>query len=591
MRGERYFRWVLTLALSTMLSASLPTTAAEQVTLPLGATQPAKAVPSGQEFFTGATFVGAETCRKCHAKQYEEWTRTWHSKMERWASPQTVVGDFNNVTWTFKNLKVDSTKGGNEKINASIKLWTDGKNYFFTALDKDNEKNNQTYQVVKALGGKWDQHYETHIGENFYPTPMRWSAIDKAWLTKGYRPDDWFVGDGTPDGVPRRPDQILKDRTDRAAEAKCAMCHMTGYTPQFDETNKRWTAVGPAVELGISCEKCHGPGSLHVKEIQDAETAGRKVPPAKILHPLKDLNTLQQIQVCTQCHGRNTNKKDKRLAFQVGFLPGDTNIQDHVAFWSYSGDPNPQHFKYFWPNDWAKRNRQQWQDFQKSVHFTKAGLTCLTCHAFHGEWRENQLRLSREKLCVQCHTAEGLPKRPNREMYDGSPMSKKGVTCVDCHMPKIGYRTNATAVNPHHWDTTSHTFMVATPELTLQYGVRNSCENCHTQGDLKGTDLVLVPASANAILKSRQAHIRGLVDKSQKAMREAEVALTSAKAAKGETAAIGTAEGKLARASANVNFVLLDGSMGFHNLPKAEALLKEAETLAAEAKRVLPAAK
>ena len=582
-----FFPSVLILTFSFLLvSASVQVRGAEQVSLPLGAVQPAKSVPSGQEFFKGATFVGAETCKKCHLKQYEQWSRTWHSKMERWASLETVVGDFNNVTRTYKNLEVDSIKGGKERITGNIKLSTDGKNYFFTLLDQDDEKNNQTYQVVKALGGKWDQHYETKVGENFYPTPMRWSVLDKEWLTGGYRPGDWFLGDGTPDGVPRRPEQLKKDR---AAEAKCAMCHMTGYTPEFDKEKKQWKGPGRA-ELGIACEKCHGPGSLHVKEIQDAEAAGQKastVRPAKIIHPLKDLNTLQQIQICTQCHGRNTNKKEKDLAFQVGFLPGDTNIQDLIAFWSYSGDPNPDHTRYFWPNDWAKRNRQQWQDFQKSTHFTKAGLTCLTCHTFHGEWFENQLRLSRDKLCVECHAVQGLAKRPNQEMFAGTPMAKAGVTCVDCHMPKIGYRTTATASNPQHWDTTSHTFMVATPELTLQYGVRSSCENCHTQGQLKGTELVLVPASANAILKSRQAHIRGLVDKTQRAMKEAESALASAKAAKGKPKPVETAEGKLARASANVNFILLDGSMGFHNLPKAEALLKEAETLAVEAKKSL----
>lgn len=593
MRRQRLFPFsLLSLPLFLfLLNSSSQRASAEEIALPLGAAQPAKAVPSGQKFFEGATFIGAEACRKCHEKQYQEWTKTWHSKMERWASPETVVGDFNNVTWTFKNIAVDPIKGGKkEKVNGTVRLWRDGRNYFFTVVDRDNEKNNQTYQVAKTLGGKWDQHYETKVGENYYPTPMRWSVIDKAWLINGYRPDDWFLADGTPDGIPRRPEQMLRNRPDRASEAKCAMCHMTGYTPEFDKKTNRWKAVGPAVELGISCEKCHGPGNLHVKESQVPKIGGQKeitVRPGKIIHPLKDLNALQQIQVCTQCHGRNTNKKDKRLAFPVGFLPGDTNVQDLIAFWSYSGDPNPDHFKYFWPNDWAKRNRQQWQDFQKSVHFTKAGLTCLTCHTFHGQWHGNQLRLPEERLCVQCHTGQGLAKRPNQEMYAGSPKAKAGVTCVDCHMPKIGYRTSATPVKRQHWDTASHTFMVATPELTLRHGVRNSCEACHTKESLKGNELALVPASANAILKSRQAHIRGLVDKAQAALRSAEAALSGAKATKREKPIIEAAEGKLARATARVGFVLLDGSMGFHNLPKAEALLKEAEAFAVEVKKVL----
>jgi formate-dependent nitrite reductase cytochrome c552 subunit len=172
-------------------------------------------------------------------------------------------------------------------------------------------------------------------------------------------------------------------------------------------------------------------------------------------------------------------------------------------------------------------------------------------------------------------------------MFEGSLMAKAGTTCVDCHMPKIGYRTNKTKVKSKHWDTTSHTFMVAKPEATIQYGVRNSCATCHTEGKLKDNKLPLVPASANAFVKSRQALVRGLVDKTQTVMNEVKTALNAAKKSNARKGVIDAAEGKLARAAANVNLILLDGSMGFHNTPKAEALLKDAEALAKEAKNSL----
>ncbi len=552
--------------------------------LPLGAPAPAKPVSSGQEFFKGASFVGAQTCKGCHEKQYEEWSRTWHARMERWPSPATVLGDFNNVTLEFKNLEVDSLKGGKERITASVLLTSDGGKYFFTLLDKDNPGNNQTYEVVKTLGGKWDQHCEAKVGENFFPTPMRWSVRDREWLTGGYRPGDWFLGDGTPDGIPRKPGQVL---VHRSAEAKCAGCHMTGYTPEFDKEAKRWKGPAAGVELGISCEKCHGPGSLHVAEARAAVGQPAATKPGKIVHPLKDLNTLQQDQLCAQCHGRNTNKKERENAFPVGFLPGDTNVQDHISFWSYSGDPNSDHSRYFWPNDWAKRNRQQWQDFTKSTHFIKTDVSCLTCHTFHGQWSENQLRLPRERLCAECHTGAGLAKRPNVEIYVGSPMEKAGTTCVDCHMPKIGYRTTATASVRQHWDTSSHTFIVATPELTLRYGVRSSCDACHTPGQTKEKAIPLVPEAANAMLKGRQAEIRALVDEAQRALGEGRAAIPPSKRGRRGASDSATVAQKLAEAEGRISQVLLDGSMGFHNFEKAQSLLKEAKALALEARRSL----
>jgi predicted CXXCH cytochrome family protein len=494
--------------------------------------------------------------------------------MERWPSPATVLGNFNNVTIEFKGMEVDSLKGGKERITAAVRLATEGGKYFFTLLDKDSLVNNQTYEVAKTLGGKWDQHYETKIGENFYPTPMRWSVRDREWLTGGFRPEEWFLGDGTPDGLPRRPDQLL---INRSAEAKCAGCHMTGYAPEFDKEAKRWKGAGAGAELGIACEKCHGPGSLHVAEAQAAAGQPAATKPGKILHPLKDLNAQQQNQLCAQCHGRNTNKQDREIAFPVGFLPGDTNIQDHIFFWSYSGDPNPDHSRYFWPNDWAKRNRQQWQDFTKSTHFTKTSVTCLSCHTFHGQWAESQLRLPRERLCAECHKGAGLAKRPNVEMFTGSPMEKAGTTCVDCHMPKIGYRTTATPSVRQHWDTSSHTFMVAAPLLTFQYGVRNSCDQCHQPGGK--SVLTLPPEAAQSILQGLQAQIRTLLDQAQQAITKAEAALERASRPRGagRTASAAAALGK---AKGNVSFVLLDGSMGFHNVQKAKTLLEEAKALA-----------
>src|ERR1700674_666931 len=68
-------------------------------------------VQSGQEFFAGAHFVGSEACSGCHQKQVEEWRGTWHSKMEQWPTPDTVVGDFTDQVITYRDIEVtDATE-------------------------------------------------------------------------------------------------------------------------------------------------------------------------------------------------------------------------------------------------------------------------------------------------------------------------------------------------------------------------------------------------------------------------------------------------------------------------------------------------
>ncbi|MCH9053519.1 MAG: ammonia-forming cytochrome c nitrite reductase subunit c552 [Proteobacteria bacterium] len=529
-------------------------------------------VQSGQKFFKGAQFVGAETCKSCHEKQYGEWRATWHAKMERLPSKDVVVGDFNDRVVTYKNVKVKGKDGKTVKLTFSVKAFQKGGKYLFTVLDKDNPKNNQTFEIAKVLGGKWDQHYEIKVGDNYLPTPLRWSVENGDWLASSYNPKYWVKDDGTPDGRPRKIDELPKYRF---AEAKCAGCHTTGYDFVKDKASGVWKAKGKG-ELGIACEKCHGPASLHVKEANASKAAGKvlKAGTSTIVHPLKDLNPLQQTQVCAQCHGRNTNKKIKEIAFPLGFLPGDTDMTSRSMFWSYSGVHKKSQHKYFYPNDWAKRNRQQWQDFTKSTHFNTAGMSCLTCHTFHGKWENAQLRMKPEKLCISCHSENGYARRPNAEMYAGSPMEKAGVTCVDCHMAKIGYRSNKTAKKPHPWDVSSHTFMVATPALQKSSGVRSACMACHQEGKKalphlkKGIEVpVFSLDELQALRADKRATIRSLVNEIRAVLRSIKSDRAYVKA-------------RVDRANSMVNFVLLDRSMGLHNSEKAETMLQEALKLA-----------
>lgn len=529
-------------------------------------------VKSGQEFFKGAGFIGAEACKACHENQFKEWSETWHAKMERWPSPDVVIGDFNGRVITYKGTKVKTKDGKSAKISPSVKTGRKGDKFIFTLLDNDNPENNQTYEIAKVLGGNWDQHYEILLGDNYLPAPIRWSVAAGDWLISSYRPYDWFVADGTADGRPKKPNELPKGRV---AEAKCAGCHTTGFEFKLDEKSKVWKAEGKG-ELGIACEKCHGPGSLHKAEAEKAKAANAPLKPgtSRIVQPLKDLNPLQQIQICAQCHGRNTNKTIKDVAFPLGFLPGDTDMTDRSMFWSYSGTTNPNQFKYFWPNDWAKRNRQQWQDFTKSAHFNKGEMSCLTCHTFHGKWEYAQLRQKPEALCVGCHAEAGYARRPQAEMYAGSPMEKAGVRCVDCHMAKIGYRSNKTAKGPHPWDTSSHTFLVATPALAKSSGVRAACVACHNDKKQmlphvkKGIE---VPPFSLDDLAYQQAEKKAAV---RAAIGEVFAALAGVKLTDANAKALAE------KAEAQVNFVILDGSMGLHNSEKATAMLDEALKLA-----------
>lgn len=531
-------------------------------------------VESGQKFFGDGKYAGSENCKSCHEKQHGEWANTWHAKMERWPSPAIVVGDFDNRTIQFKNLRVRNKEGKEEAINPTALAFRQGDKFFFTLIDKDEAVNNQTWEIGKVLGGNWDQGYEVKFGaDNFIPAPLRWSVGQKDWIIGGFNPQDWFVADGTPDGRPFKPEEMPMNRV---AEAKCNGCHTTGF--KFAKNDKgiwKMHAHGKG-EIGIACESCHGPGARHVEEANAANTAGVKLLAGKtaIINPLTDLNAEQSTQVCTQCHVRGTHKEQTDLSFPAGFLPGDMDLTTRFRLWSFSGTNNKAESAFFWSNDWAARNRQLHQDFTKSGHYSKAGMSCVTCHTLHGHGEPYQLRQKPAEMCVDCHRADGRAKRPNTEMYAGSDMQEAGVLCIDCHMARIGSRSRATSKSGHQWDTSSHVFKVPTPQMEKNLGIRSACNACHAGEGKKMPSGVQSPGfTLEKMIERTEVRAREL----RNGIDAAQALLAKADMKKPGVAAL------VNEATVKLDYVLLDNSKGMHNVKRALQLVGEAKALAEKA--------
>jgi predicted CXXCH cytochrome family protein len=410
-----------------------------------------------------ATYVGSKTCGTCHKEDHMAWKETWHANMHRDFNPTIVTADFNNVEITYMDVEIEGPDKKKVKISSTIRLNRDSDVFSFTLIDKDNPANNQTYKIAYVFGGNWNQHFEAQVGSAYYPTPMRWVVEDSQWTAKPFN-DMWWIGDGTSDGRPMKPEEMPKTKT---GDATCDGCHTTGFNAAKDKESGRW--VGQKVELGIGCESCHGPGSKHV--VMKSKTS--------IVNPAK-LNAVQQDQLCGQCHSRVTNKLENELSYPLGFVPGNTDLQQRVKFWDYSSNP-----KNFWVSGFSSKNRQQYHDVQFSGH-TKAGVTCITCHDVHSTRKGYaQLRTEKNNICLQCHEA-------STEMYKGSAMAKAGVGCTDCHMAKIANRSDATQKNKNHWDVSSHTFAVVMPQAADKLKTKSSCDACHEEADkaAKGSSIV-----------------------------------------------------------------------------------------------------
>ena len=202
----------------------------------------------------------------------------------------------------------------------------------------------------------------------------------------------WYPSEGayslTPGATKNDPQTAIESlgRTLSLEEAQqCFSCHTTDYTPG---------PSGPVLnEMGIHCERCHGPGLEHVR-LMTGPTPPTSGQDRKILNPAR-LKAFAQLEMCGACHGKP---------------PRDTDLN---ALQFIERTPRTARF----PSQRLVLSRC----FNES-----ADLKCTLCHDPHTNVSER--RAQRDQPCIGCHS-ERL-----RAKARICPVQQSD--CVSCHMPK-----------------------------------------------------------------------------------------------------------------------------------------------------------
>jgi hypothetical protein len=246
-----------------------------------------------------AQFVGSQACRSCHQEQYDGWKQTRMANVVRDPKihPEAVVGDFSHPD--------------------PVRTF---------ALD----------EVAFVYGSRWKQRYFTKRGDDYYVLPAQWDIKNRRWVPYHVQPGtDWWVS-FYPSSNFERPTGPL-----------CDGCHSVNYNIQTKEVT----------EWNVGCEKCHGPGSLHVQHpTQD-----------NIVNPER-LEPVRGNDVCIQCHSQgqplNNPIAGKYFDWPIGFLPGE-RLADH---WNLEEHRLGTTNFFYWADSTAHKNRMQGNDFTQ-MHF------------------------------------------------------------------------------------------------------------------------------------------------------------------------------------------------------------------------------
>jgi predicted CXXCH cytochrome family protein len=396
------------IAIAVFLAVSSTTTVlvsqAPQGAPPASALAPAP-LPGSALPVPQATYVGSAACRQCHAPIYERWSKTRMANVvtDPKVHPEVVLPDFS---------KADP-------------LLT------FTLND-----------VAFVYGSKWKQRYFTRVGTDYFPLGAQWDVAHRQWRPYMVQPNtDWWQ--------PFYP----ADNMQRPTGPLCDGCHSVNYN----------AATKTVAEWNVGCEKCHGPGSEHV----------RRPGPSTIVNPAR-LDYVRASDTCIQCHSQGqplTNPIAGRYYdWPVGFHQGSAlkdfwKLEEHTL-----GETSFTHFA----EGSAHKNRMQGNDFVQSVMYTR-GVTCFSCHDVHGTGNNADLIKPAAELCTTCHgpNSPNGPHAATIEAHTHHQRGSAGSECVECHMPKIAQEMADVNVR-------SHTFRFITPAMTDALKIPNPCTSCHT---------------------------------------------------------------------------------------------------------------
>ena len=377
-----------------------------------------------------ATMVDEQQCQGCHSEQVKDWQGSHHQLAMQTANAETMLGDFNNVTFKAENETTRfSRKDSGFWVNAP---GIDGKNADF--------------KVAYTFGIAPLQQYLIEVGEG------RLQALGVAWDTEKHRWFHLYPGQGV-----NFKDPLHWSKPSQNANFMCVECHTTGYKRNFDAAKNTFDSHWNS--LGVGCQACHGPASNHL------EWTAKK---ADLVHAgfavdLKDKNATVEIETCARCHSRRAPLGD-------GFTAGKRLMDDYL--------PSPLTRELYALDGKIKDEVFEHGSFAQSKMFDK-GVRCSNCHNPHS----TELKAPGNGVCLQCHNTAGKTsvdgvdgKGLQAKNYDSiehtrHTMGQPGSQCVDCHMPGKFYMGN----DFRH----DHSFSIPNPERAKKLGTPDACLTCH----------------------------------------------------------------------------------------------------------------
>jgi cytochrome c5 len=355
----------------------------------------AESAPSSEAFANtrpGVEYVGDEACRSCHSSIYDHFKQTGMGRSTSVPSAEDLREVAKPVTFV------------SDKLNRSYKVYAqDGKIiHEETGFDAAGRQTfSEKHEVAYTVGtGDMGKSYLVFKGDSLYVSPISYyTRIHGFDLSPGYN-----------EGVFRGFERRVVDL--------CADCH-TGL-PRFVPGSHDRFQQPPFRFLTVGCERCHGPGSIHVA-LRTIEPYFEGALDPSIVNPRK-LGPEVRDAICLQCHMSGDARVLQPGKDYLDFRPG-TPLGNVVAIFSVPQSIKGNHFVLLDQFEQLKLSRC-WNE-------SKGRLGCISCHDPHVQLQGNDAADFYRSRCLTCHTTSSCPA-PRARRQATTPADN----CILCHMPQ-----------------------------------------------------------------------------------------------------------------------------------------------------------
>lgn len=426
-----------------------------------------------------ADYTGSESCGECHTVIYDRWQNSPHANMARPASPESVVGDFDNATWTLPQ-SAQLLPGDDQPV---ARMYHEGDTYFI-ALRHPQTGQFVPFQIEYVIGYQYRQTYLVREPAGVLRRiPLQWSVERQEYFPY------WNFQEGSTPSVADLWAQMTS--LNSAWNLFCARCHTThlvinGKDANHTQADTEWT------DDGIACEACHGPGSQHVnyfatnyvnRVVAFANGRVRGQPVAYVANPPK-LTKGEDLSTCARCHGPDISIQttDIYRVYEPGYSEeGRINdLSDYFRQFPLEPGRTAPTVE-VWQDGTPKGIGMVFRSFVESTCYVQAEVRCYDCHDPHSNKSPTvpgilQPSEVSNTYCLDCHgeLADQITEHTNHEA------GTEGSFCYECHMPQ---RIQNLVAGTTRWTRTHTMSHIPQPHLTEQLGQDgspNACNQCHT---------------------------------------------------------------------------------------------------------------